>query len=232
VELIARHPTVIPACDVDENIFPSLIADTADIPGIGAYKIGAALALKVGLPNLVKITREHTDKPIIYDHQKAATDIPDTAEFFMDVLAASGVNAVILFPLSGPATQSSWTAAAQQRGIHVIVGGYMTHHSFLSRDGGYVADKAPDAIYIQAAEQQVSSFVVPGTKPKLITHVRERLAPHCSDPVFYSPGFVAQRGEVAEAARAAGDRWHAIVGRGIYNAPSMREAAQSIVNQL
>ena len=51
-------------------------------------------------------------------------------------------------------------------------------------------------------------------------------------PVFYSPGFVAQGGRIEAAAKCAGDRFHGIVGRGIYNSADMRQAAIEHTRQL
>ena len=44
------------------------------------YKVGLSLALDCGLPKVVEIAREYTDKPIIYDHLKAGTDIPEVGK--------------------------------------------------------------------------------------------------------------------------------------------------------
>ncbi len=66
---------VIIACDVDDiNILRDLVRSTCDIEGIVGYKIGANLALKYGLKHLTDDIDFHL--PVIYDHQKAGTDIP------------------------------------------------------------------------------------------------------------------------------------------------------------
>lgn len=226
--LIDRDRTVIPACDVGFDVFKRLVHETATLEGIGAYKIGAALALSVGLPSAVATIREFTTKPIIYDHQKAGSDIPETAELFMDTLKASGVDSVILFPQAGPATQRTWVNAAANKGLHVIVGGVMTHAHYLASDGGYISDDAPMTIYETAAANGVTDFVVPGTRPDIISEVRRTILRQAKSPVFYAPGFIAQGGHISAAARAAGTQWHAIVGRAIYEAADMRAAAEDI----
>lgn len=230
--LIERDRSIVPACDFELDVFKRVVRETADVAGVGAYKVGAGLGLSVGLDRIAEVAADFTDKPLIYDHQKAATDIPDTAEFFMETLAKAGMNAVILFPLAGPATQTAWTTAGQNHGLEVIIGGRMTHSSFVAAEGGYISDAAPELIYDHAAAQGVSHFVVPGNRPEVIRQVRERVALHCSNPVFYAPGFVTQGGEISAAASAAGSHWHAIVGRAIYEAASMRDAAIELSSAL
>lgn len=232
MKFIQRDHSIIPACDVSFSEFERLLDATADLEGIGAYKIGAALSLSIGLPKVVSAVRDRCTKPVIYDHQKAATDIPETAKFFMQVLANAGIDAVILFPQAGPATQRAWVSAGDDAGLNVIVGGLMTHQSYLAGEGGYIRDDAPSAIYENASSSGVTHFVVPGNKPEAIKSIRDLVDRHCRNPIFYAPGFVTQGGQITDAARAAGSRWHAIVGRAIFEAPDMREAALSLCSHL
>jgi orotidine-5'-phosphate decarboxylase len=232
MSLITRDHSIIPACDVPFSEFMALLDATADLDGIGAYKLGAALGLSVGLPTVVKAVRDKCAKPVIYDHQKAGTDIPDTAKFFMQTLFESGIDAVILFPHAGPATQRAWVSAGDEAGLEVIVGGLMTHDSYLASEGGYIRDDAPSAIYENASSSGVSNFVVPGNKPDAIRAIKDLVSKHCRTPIFYAPGFVTQGGQITDAARAAGSRWHAIVGRAILEAPDMRDAALSLCSHL
>ena len=194
------------------------------------------LALEVGLPTVVAETRKHTDKPLIYDHQKAGTDIPATGEAFMQMLKRVGMDAVILFPMAGPQTQSAWTMGARNAGLGVILGGHMTHPAYLASDGGYITDAAVDTIYERAAEDHITDFVVPGNKPEVIQRIRERLTEVVDNAAFYAPGFITQGGSISEAAKAAGARWHAIVGRALFLSDSgehpIRDAALGLVANL
>jgi orotidine-5'-phosphate decarboxylase len=227
--LIQADRSIIPACDVALPRFIEIVQATGDLDAVGAYKIGAALGLSVGLKAVVQAARDYTNKPLIYDHQKAGTDIPDTADEFMGVLREAGITAVILFPLSGPDTQLAWTNAAKAAGLAVIVGGHMTHSRFLASRGGYIVDDATKRIYEQAATQDIYDFVVPGNQPDVIQTIREFLTERrpadAQVPIFYAPGFIAQGGRLSDAARAAGPRWHAIIGRNIYEAGDIRRAA-------
>ncbi|MGA2149458.1 MAG: orotidine 5'-phosphate decarboxylase / HUMPS family protein [Bryobacteraceae bacterium] len=226
--LIGLPHTIIPACDVDLARFEELVKATASIEKVSAYKIGMILGLRYGLPRVVEVARKHTVKPLIYDHQKAATDIPAMGEEFANLLASVGMNSVILFPQSGPATLAAWTQRAMEKGLTVIVGGLMTHERYIVSEGGYLADEAVERMYVDAAKLGVSDFVVPGNKPAFISHIRSRLVADGNQPAFYAPGFIAQGGRISDAARVAGPKWHAIVGRAIYEAPDMHEAAAAL----
>jgi len=76
-KLIEQQKSVIPACDVAElEKLEELATATADVPGIGALKVGLELVIPFGLKQVVQTVRKHSQMPIIYDHQKGGTDIP------------------------------------------------------------------------------------------------------------------------------------------------------------
>ena len=51
------------------------------------------------------------------------------------------------------------------------------------------------------------------------------------EPVFYSPGLIAQGGKIMDLAKKL-DRWHAIIGRAIYEAKDMKKAAEELAKEL
>ncbi|MFH0701199.1 MAG: orotidine 5'-phosphate decarboxylase / HUMPS family protein [Candidatus Woesearchaeota archaeon] len=224
-QIIPLDKSIIPACDVDLGLFEKILQETADIEKVGGYKVGFKLGLLYGLPRIVEVARKYTNKPIIYDHQKAGTDIPDTGKDFADVMVRSGINAVIFFPQSGPVTQNAWIESALEKGLGVIMGGLMTHKGYVQSQGGYIADDQIINMYLNSAKRGISEFVVPGNKPEAITQIRAALQAEGIEPIFYAPGFVTQGGSISEAAKCAGEKWHAIVGRGIYQAEDIRKAA-------
>ena len=229
--IIKQNRSIIPACDVatlDE--LKKLVLDTYEVKGIGAYKIGFELVIPYGMKKVVETIRNITDHPIIYDHQKAATDIPDTGKKFMD--ACKGADAVILFPQAGPNTEEAWIKAANEAGMKIIVGGEMTHKGYLESDNGFLNDNMPVRAYTIAANLGVTDFVVPGNKPAKILEYRKMLEAMGVKPIFYSPGLVTQGGSITDGAKAAGDSWHAIVGRGIYQAEDMKKAAEELAREL
>ncbi|MBN2567064.1 orotidine 5'-phosphate decarboxylase [Candidatus Woesearchaeota archaeon] len=231
--IIAAERSIIPACDVPTLArLRRLVESTHAVDGVGAYKVGFQLTIPYGLNAVVRTIKDITDKPVIYDHQKAATDIPDMGAGFADACRRSGVDAVILFPQAGPATEAEWIRQALAAGLKVIVGGEMSHRSYLKADGGYLDDSAPERMYTLAAKEGVTDFVVPGNKPERIAHYRKILERLGTTPVFYSPGLVAQGGTITDGAKAAGRSWHAIIGRGIYRADDMTAAAEEHASRL
>jgi orotidine-5'-phosphate decarboxylase len=232
-KIIGSDRSVIPACDVETlEQFEELVKQTADVKGIGGYKIGFELGLGFGLPAVVAAARKHTDKPIIYDHQKAGTDIPDTGKNYAKLMKRAGVDTVIFFPQAGPETERAWIYHALDNGLNVIVGGRMTHPAYAVSEGGFITNEGALDMYRIAAKAGVNNFVVPGNKPEVIKQVRELVEAEGVSPIFYAPGFVAQGGKIEAAAKVAGDRFHGIVGRGIYQAKDMHAAAVEHTSQL
>ena len=230
---IPQERTVIPACDVDSiEKFEEVVKATADLPTIGAYKI-PLISGREGWQAWVSAARRHTQKPLIYDGQKLGNDIPDTGRGVMQELKKAGFDAVILFPFTGPRTQTAWTGEAIQAGLKVIVGAEMTHPGFLQSEGGSITNEALTEIIQRAARQGVTHYVYPGNKPESIRKIIGLIRAEGIEPTGFSPGFVAQGGSISEAAKAAeGTSYHAIVGRGIYAAKDMRAAAIELARGL
>ena len=227
--MIKIPKSVIPACDVDTlEKLKKLVKETCSVEGIGAYKIGFELVIPFGMKKVIEEIRSLSDLPIIYDHQKAGTDIPDTGAKFMK--ACRGVDAVILFPQSGPVVEEEWIKAGKN--MKVIIGGEMTHKGYLAKDNGYLSDDMPTRVYTIAANLGVEDFVVPGNKPDKIKEYKAMLEAMNVKPVFYSPGLITQGGSLSEGAKAAGNNWHAIIGRGIYQAKDMNKAAKEFVKEI
>ena len=232
-QIIEMDRSVIPACDVPTlEEFEDIVKKTADLPKIGGYKIGFELGLKYSLKTVVETARKYTNKPIIYDHQKAGTDIPDTGKNFARTCKQAGVNAIILFPQAGPETERAWIYHALDNGLKVIVGGRMTHPAYAVSEGGFITDEGALEMYRIAAKAGITNFVVPGNKPEVIKQIRELIESQGVSPVFFSPGFIAQGGSISEAAKVAGDKFHGIVGRGIYAALEKRQAAIEHTSQI
>ncbi|HLC60704.1 MAG TPA: orotidine 5'-phosphate decarboxylase / HUMPS family protein [Candidatus Nanoarchaeia archaeon] len=228
--IIKLKKSIIPSCDVNSlEKLDKLVKSTCTVKGIGAYKIGFELVIPFGMKKVVKIIRKHTKLPIIYDHQKAGTDIPDMGLKFMQ--ACKGVDAVIIFPQAGPETETAWIQAAQQTNMRIIVGGEMTHKGYLKNDNGFVDDDAPKRIYEIAASLGVTDFVIPGNKPEKCFEYDEIIKKKVKDPVYYSPGLITQGGSISELAKKL-KSWHAIIGRAIYEADNMEKAAEEFSKSL
>ena len=228
--LIKQKKSIIPSCDVDGlGKLSKLVKATCFVKGVGAYKIGFELVIPFGMEKVVKTIRKHTKLPIIYDHQKAGTDIPDMGSKFMK--ACKLADAVILFPQAGPETEVAWIKAAQQAKMNVIIGGEMTHQAYLKDAGGFIDDDAPKRMYEIAASMGVADFVIPGNKPEKAMQYVDLIGNKIKNPVFYSPGLVAQGGNISDLAKKL-DSWHAIIGRAIYEAKDMKKAAEKLTKEL
>ncbi|MBI2541407.1 orotidine 5'-phosphate decarboxylase [Candidatus Woesearchaeota archaeon] len=228
--MIKLKKSVIPSCDVGSlGELGRLVKSTCSVKGIGAYKIGFELVIPFGMENVVKTIRKLTKLPIIYDHQKAGTDIPEMGGKFMK--ACRLADAVIIFPQAGPETEIAWIKAAQQAKTKIIVGGEMTHQAFLKEAGGFIDDDAPKRIYEIAASMGVADFVIPGNKPEKSMEYAKLIKNKIKNPVFYSPGLITQGGGISDLALQL-DSWHAIVGRAIYEAKDMKKAAEEFAKEL
>ncbi|MDO8593607.1 MAG: hypothetical protein Q7R59_01755 [bacterium] len=239
VRIIPSKRSVIFAADVRGFL---KLADLAQamygIDGIGGCKLGFTLAMQ-DLEAATRIVKRNMGPsfPVIYDHQKAGNDIPEMGAPFADGLKEAGVDAAILFPFSGPATQKAWMKACNDVGLQVIVGGVMTHANFLVSEGGYIADESVERIYRNACVWGGKHFVVPGTKIDWVERIHSWLVEELGDGnfVLYAPGFITQGGDISECGLAAGNEWHAIVGSAIYKQPTteaQRQAAITITSQI
>jgi len=150
----------------------------------------------------------------------------------MKVCKDSGVDAVIIFPQAGPITEEAWINAAKENKVNIIVGGEMTHKGYLESENGFLKSNAPMRMYQIASSLNVTDYVVPGNRPEQIAKYRTFLENKGIKPVFYSPGLISQGGSITEGAEAAGEHWHAIIGRALYNAENIKEKAEELVKAL
>jgi orotidine-5'-phosphate decarboxylase len=224
---------VIPACDVyDIKTFRKLVEATCEIEGIVGYKIGAILGLKYGLPQLVSIVNEYTDLPVIYDHQKAGTDIPRMGEKFAAICAEAGIKGVIIFPQAGPQTEAAFIDALCDKNLVPMVGGEMTHPGYLATEGGFIRGNAPAEMYTIAAEKGVNHFIVPGNKTAVIKQYHKLLSKIVKEPKYCMPGIGKQGGNIKSAFEALeGAPAYAIIGAGIYEHEDMTDAARRFCDE-
>ncbi len=213
---MGRIRKVIPALDLtDLGKITELIKKIDNHELIYGYKAGFSLGLTHGLPKVCEAIRSVSKKPIIYDHQKAATDIPGTGKLFAQTMKESGIDEVILFPQAGPVTLAAWIDALQMQKLKVIVGGIMTHPGFTASEGGFIRDSAVSEIYRIAFENEVRDFVVPLTKPEAARKAYDEagLNESCN---FYSPGYGKQGGEADQFSFLKNH--YIIIGRSLLNA--------------
>lgn len=216
----SRSTGIVIAADVPKlDELRALVELAAPVAEVVAIKVGFSLALTYGLPAVVRAVHEISPLPIIYDHQKAATDIPQMGKPFAVLCHDAGVQGVIFFPLSGPKTLEGFVYAAIESELEPIVGLVMTHPSFLQSEGGFIADSAPDSICTVAVAMGVRSFVLPGTKTDIVSKFAQGELARLESGTIMMPGIGSQGGSLTAAFRAAEPhRRFAIIGSAIYNA--------------
>lgn len=179
--------------------------------------MGFIAALTHGLGNVVGLVRSVSDKPIIYDHQKGMTDIPDLGSWFAKILKRSGVDAAIGFPQSGRETLVEWVRALRDEGVVPIVGGEMTHRGFLRSGGGYICDDSPQRIYEDASALGVEHYILPGSVVERALLYAGIVGKRIQDPVFLLPGIRDERDveKIASSLLPSYRYVHVIVGRAV-----------------
>ncbi len=224
---------IIVACDVKTlDELKKIVEATSDIKGIVGYKPGFMLGLKHGLPDVIDVIRDYSDMPIIYDHQKAGTDIPESGIEFAAVMKSAGIESAIIFPQAGPATETAFITALIDAGIVPMVGGEMTHKQYLKKDGGYIDDSAPEEMYKNGAKAGAEFFIVPGNKPDSIRKYSETLKEICPNLSFCMPGIGRQGGDISHAFDACECNAYAIIGSSIIKASDVRAAAKRLCDDV
>ncbi len=231
---LKKSKGIIVAADV------STIADLGQLAGISsqvpevvAIKVGFSLALRYGLPSVVSSVNEVCTLPVIYDHQKAATDIPAMGKPFAKICHESGVQGVIFFPQAGPKTLEAFVSSAFDLGLVPIVGLAMTHEAYLQSEGGYIDDNAPELICKIAIANGVRNFVLPGTKPDITKNFSKNFLTPIQPAIIMMPGIGSQGGSIDHAFEAAKGHYpFAIIGSAIYNAPDPQKALEKFATEM
>jgi len=209
---------IVPALDLESpDELRRVVECTTGIEGVVAYKLGLTLTLRLGLAGAVRLLREVTELPIIYDHQKAGPDVPDMAPKFAATCKSAGVDALILFPLAGPRAVRAFSDASVDQGLLPIVGGDLPLEDYNAAGGGYVVDDALERIFAEALKCGVDHFVVPGNTPHKVRRHAASLMEKLERPALLIPGIGALGGTIADTFAAAGGcRTYAVIGRALY----------------
>lgn len=234
VPFLSSQKGIIIAADVPHlEGLNALVEACYGIPEVVAIKVGFALALRHGLPAVVAAVEGISGLPVIYDHQKAGTDIPQMGGPFAALCRDAGVKGVILFPQAGPKTLEGFVTAASRSGLTPIVGLVMTHESYLKSEGGYIADEAPASMARLAIGLGVKEFVLPGTKPEIVRRFSSGVLAGAGSAGIMMPGIGSQGGSLGVAFKAASPlRRYAIVGSAIYGAKVPRSALLGFVKEI
>ena len=230
--MFEREHGIIVACDVDDmEALKELYNVTHDIEGIVGYKIGANLALQYGLKNIM----EEVDfsLPVIYDHQKAGTDIPRMGEKFAKACKKAGMKGIIIFPQAGPESEKAFIDAIFANEMVPMVGGEMTHAAYLAEEGGFLMDNAPARIYEIAAKKGVEYFILPGNREEAMRRYHLMLTSMINEPKYCMPGIGTQGGSITKAfSILRGCSAYAIIGSAIYKSKDIAKAAKDFAREV
>jgi orotidine-5'-phosphate decarboxylase len=231
---IERDTGIILAADVSDIAdLRRLVQACAGSPEVVAVKVGFTLGLKYGLPEVVRTVSEVSRMPVIYDHQKAGTDIPQMGKPFAKVCHDAGVKGVIFFPQAGPKTLEGFVTAAFDSGLTPIVGLVMTHDAYLESEGGYIVDDAPERMAQAAVGLGVKDFVLPGTKTDVVKRFAAGSLSKVKGASIMMPGIGSQGGSLKSAYGAAKPhRRFAIIGSAIYAAKEPRSALENFIQEM
>src|SRR5579863_4863445 len=112
----------------------NLVNAAKNCSAVSAVKVGFTLALRFGLSAVVSSVKSVSPVSVIYDHQKAGTDIPQMGRPFARTCREAGVDGIIIFPHAGPRTLEAFASAALENDLIPIVGIMMTHPGYLVSD--------------------------------------------------------------------------------------------------
>jgi len=228
-----RKSGIILAADVSTLAqLDKLLELARSTPAIVALKVGFTLSLRFGLRQVVQRVRSKHELPVIYDHQKAGTDIPDMGRPFAKACRDCGAKAAIFFPQAGPKTLEGFVTGALAEKLVPIVRLVMTHSAYLQSEGGFIMDDAPDRICKLAMDLGVTNFVLPGTKTDLVQHFAFIFKEKRLDATIMMPGIGSQGGSIQQAFMAAEPlRRFAIIGSSIYAAKNPDAVLADLVSE-
>ncbi len=215
---------------VDES--KRVVEQTTRIDGVAGYKVGLIMVLRLGLAEAIRTLRLVTDRPLVYDHQKAGADVPEMASKFAANCRAAGVDGLILFPTAGPRAVDAFVGEAMKQRMLPIVGGDLPFPDYNASGGGYVIDNALDLIFARAMALGADHFVIPGNTTAKLTHHAARLREQIDSPTLLVPGIGPLGGTLGNIVKAApGARVFGVVGRAVYAARDPAEAAKRLVEE-
>ena len=219
MERFENIPSIIPSMDVDLADMVRIIDNVKNLKKeVGGLKIGSLLIWKYGLEKVVSEIKSVCDLPIIFDAQKAGTDIPSIVEEQVRLVADVDIDAFIASPLgSGSKTLESFIKTSFECDVTPIVVLEMTHpmaNAFLKEDVG-------EKILIQSLEMGVENFVAPANNPERIRIYRNLASEKDKTIKIFSPGVGPQGGGPDTAVEAGTD--FVITGRSVYQAKNPAE---------
>jgi len=221
------QPGIIVALDIDDIEEVRRIAEEIkDMKReIAGLKIGSLLSWKYSLPKVAEMLKEVCNFPLIFDAQKAGTDIPDMVRRQVKMVADSGMNSFIAAPQgAGEVTLAAFVDACNEYQIVPIVVIEMTHPGFYA----FLLKDAAERILEKSIELGVSNFVAPANKPERLKAYKSIAYKKGKEIRIFSPGVGPQGGSPDAAVEAGVD--FVIIGRSIYLTEEPKAEVRDIYN--
>lgn len=220
------RPGIIVTLDLDLEQAIGIAEEIKDMKKeIAGLKIGSLLSWAHSLPKVVEMLKEVCDFPLIFDAQKAGTDIPDMVRRQVKMVADSGVDSFIAAPQgAGDATLAAFVDACTEYQIVPIVVVEMTHPGFYA----FQLRDAAERILEKSIELGVSNFVAPANKPERLRVYKSIAYEKGEEITIFTPGVGPQGGSPDTAVEAGAD--FVILGRSIYLAEEPKAEVRQIYN--
>lgn len=213
-------PGIIPSLDVDLNEAIEITKKIKDLKEeIAGLKIGSMLAWKYGLPKIMEEIKGICDIPILFDAQKAGTDIPEIVRKQVKVISDFGIDGFIASPHgAGPEALDFFVKACFEFDVIPIIVIEMTQQL----SDYYLSGNAKELILQRALKLEVENFLIPANKMGSIKYFKDIAIEKFDKKIkVFSPGIGLQGGRADCAVQAGAD--FIIIGRSIYEAEDPRE---------
>lgn len=156
-----KNGVIIDLGYLQDKFLIDAIDATNSIPFVVGYKIGALPVLEAGLKDTLRSIRKISSKPLLYDHQKLGSDLPDIYKGrILDLIKSYGADGVFLFPLGGKEVLEAIINKCIEIELIPVVCGDLSYKGFFAEEGGYIDIDVQQRIYLDAASYGVSHFMM------------------------------------------------------------------------
>ena len=156
-----KNGIIIDLSNLQDKSLIDAIKATESIPFVVGYKIGALPVLEEGLKDTLRNVRKISSKPLLYDHQKLGSDLPDIYKGrLLELIKSLGADGIFVFPLGGKEVLEAIINKCIDIELTPIVCGDLSYKGFFADEGGYIDIDIQQRIYLDAASYGVSHFMM------------------------------------------------------------------------
>lgn len=156
-----KNGIIIDLSNLQDKSLIGAIEATESSPFVVGYKIGALPVLEAGLKDTLRNIRKISSKPLLYDHQKFGSDLPDIYKGrLLELIKSLGADGVFVFPLGGKEVLEAIINKCIDIELTPVVCGDLSYKGFFADEGGYIDIDIQQRIYLDAASYGVSHFMM------------------------------------------------------------------------